>query len=86
MKRLVPRPEGVDAKIERAKRHLAVIKREVRVYQGSHPEFAEAKLNPTLPGYDLYAQVRPLRLDRSTSGSVSRSATSYSIFAQRWTT
>jgi hypothetical protein len=59
MKRLVPRPEGVDAKLERAKRHLAVIKREVRAYQGSHPEFAEAVLNPTLPGYDLYSKVTP---------------------------
>lgn len=65
MKRLVPRPEGVDAKIERATRHLAVIKREVRAYQGSHPEFVEAKLDPILPGYDLYAQARPLSVGLS---------------------
>lgn len=59
MKRQVSRPEGVDAKIERAKRHLAVVKREVRAYEGSHPEYTEAALNPTLPGYDLYSKVSP---------------------------
>jgi hypothetical protein len=59
MKRLIPRPEGVDAKIQRAKRHLAVIKREVRAYQASHPEFVDAKLDQNLPGYVLNANTRP---------------------------
>jgi hypothetical protein len=59
MNRLAPRPEGVDAKIQRAKRHLAVIKREARAYKESNPEFVEAKLDPNIPGYRLYAKIRP---------------------------
>ena len=59
MKRLAPRPEGVDAKIQRAKGHLAVIKREVRAYKGSHPEIVEAKLDLNIAGYRLYAKIRP---------------------------
>ena len=62
MNRLVPRLEGVDAKIQRAKRHLATVKREVRAYKGSHPEVVEAKLDPSIPGYRLYAKIRPPRI------------------------
>jgi hypothetical protein len=57
--RLAPRPEGVDAKVQRAKRHLATIKREVRAYKGSHPQFIEAQLDLNIPGYRLYTKVRP---------------------------
>jgi hypothetical protein len=59
MQRLAPRPGGVDAKIQRAKRHLATIKREVRAYRGSHPEIVEAQLDLNIPGYRLYAEIRP---------------------------
>jgi hypothetical protein len=58
MNRLAPRPEGVDAKIQRAKRHFAAIKREVRAYISSHPEIIEAKLDLNIPGYRLYAEIR----------------------------